>query len=217
MSSESDRRTFLATVGATAAAIALAADPLAAAELPVSKWDLAWLDAQRGKHRQVFDLGSRNPQTSGNPLRVVKNWLNAHHEVYGLPDSALSTCVGISSDAFPINASDPLWTAYPIGEHFQIKDPETGEWARRNLWLDAPKSGGPESSVRALQARGTIFWQCNNALNGVVQELATRTGGEIPKIRADLIAGLNPGVKLVPAHTMLLGLVQERHFTYEKL
>jgi len=30
------------------------------------------------------------------------------------------------------------------------------------------------------------------------------------------LAGLNPGVRLVPAHTMMIGLVQERGFTYEK-
>ena len=30
------------------------------------------------------------------------------------------------------------------------------------------------------------------------------------------IAGLNPGVRLVPAHVMGLGLAQERGFTYMK-
>ncbi len=36
-------------------------------------------------------------------------------------------------------------------------------------------------------------------------------------MRAALIGGLNPGVVLVPAHTMATGLIQERGFTYEKL
>jgi hypothetical protein len=34
-------------------------------------------------------------------------------------------------------------------------------------------------------------------------------------VRAELIAALNPGVKVVPARTMLLGLAQARGFTYE--
>jgi hypothetical protein len=36
-------------------------------------------------------------------------------------------------------------------------------------------------------------------------------------VRAELIAGFNPGVRLIPAHTMLLGLAQERGCTYEQL
>jgi hypothetical protein len=216
MAHRPDRRSFLAALSVSAASVAFTGE-LSGAERSASAWDLAWLDAFKGKHRQVFDLDGRHPQTTGNPLRVVKNWLNAHRDVYALNGSALDTCVGITSESFPLNASDPLWVSYPIGEHFQIKDPETGTWAKRNIWLDNPKSGGAESSIRALQARGTIFWQCNNALNGVVQELATVTGGQAEKIRADLIAGLNPGVRFVPAHTMLIGLVQERKFTYQKL
>ena len=95
--------------------------------------------------------------------------------------------------------------------------PNSNQWSKRNLWIDPTPGIGADATLRTLVGRGTILWQCNNALNGVVQELAQITGGEMPKIRADLVAGLNPWVKLVPAHTMLLGLVQERRFSYEKL
>jgi hypothetical protein len=36
-------------------------------------------------------------------------------------------------------------------------------------------------------------------------------------VRADLIAGLNPGVRLVTSHVMAIGLVQERGVTYVKM
>lgn len=36
-------------------------------------------------------------------------------------------------------------------------------------------------------------------------------------VRAELIAGLLPGVYLVPAHTMAIGLSQEHGCTYEAL
>jgi hypothetical protein len=48
-------------------------------------------------------------------------------------------------------------------------------------------------------------------------KLAAETGTPRQQVRADLVAGLNPGVKLVPAHTLLVGLAQERGFTYEKV
>jgi hypothetical protein len=216
-----NRRSFLGTVSllGIGAVATRASGPLyAQARAGSAPWDLAWLDDFNGQHRQVFDLDGRNPVTNGNPLVVVRNWLNAHLDVYSLSGASLNTCVGITSECFPMNASDALWTQYPIGEHWQIKDPDTGAWAKRNIWLDrkAPSSNA-DISVRGLQARGTIFWQCNNALNGVVYELAKITSGQTEKVRADLVAGLNPGVRLVPAHTMLIGLVQERKFSYQKL
>jgi hypothetical protein len=219
MSHHTTRRSFLSALGLTAAGLSILPHRLhAATEVPMqSKWDLSWLEVLNGKHRQVFDLGSRHPQKLGNPLRVPKNWLNAHHEVYGLSDNELNTCAGISYDAFPLNASDELWRAYPIGEHWQIKDPETDKWSMRNLWIDPTPGITADSTLKTLVSRGTIFWQCNNALNGAVSELAQITGKDVAKVRAEVVAGLNPWVKLVPAHTMLLGLVQERKFSYEKL
>jgi hypothetical protein len=218
MSAHSNRRSFLSRLGLGIASAALA--PTEAVAEPVATlapWDLSWLDQFNGKHRQIFDLDGRHPMTDGNPLRVIRNWLNAHRDVYSLSGKDLNTCIGITSESFPMNAGDALWTQYPIGEHWQIKDPETGTWAKHNLWLDKGPGGNAEASVRGLQARGTIFWQCNNALNGVVQELVTVTGGKPEKIRDDLIGGLVSGVKLVPAHTMLVGLTQERKFAYQKL
>ena len=68
-----------------------------------------------------------------------------------------------------------------------------------------------------MQARGVIFWQCNNALTGVAGVLARSTSQLPDVVKAELIAGLNPGVKLVPAHTMVLGLAQEHGCTYESI
>jgi hypothetical protein len=179
-------------------------------------WDLSWLDALDGKHRQVFDLGALDER--GGMLRVVANYLDAHREVYGLGFPDINTVVGIAYAAFPINASDALWRKYGIGEKWKVQDPGTGTWARRNVYLDAPETDpGHRYTVTTLRSRGTIFWQCNNALNGVAHELAAAAGAPVDTVRADLVSGLVPGVHLVPAHTMLLGLAQEHGCTYERL
>src|SRR5215211_7802810 len=120
-----DRRSFLATIsllGAGAMATRRPRSMFAEARVSRTSWDLAWLDDLKGQHRQVFDLDGRNPISEGNPLVVVRNWLNAHRDVYSLGGADLNTCVGITSECFPMNASDALWTQYPIGEHWQIKD-----------------------------------------------------------------------------------------------
>lgn len=217
------RRSFLGALAALSGTALLrraVANPAPLDRLPstttAGTWDLSWLDDLRGKHRQVFDLGTLDER--GSLLRVVANYLDAHREVYGLDFPDVNTVVGIAYAAFPINAGDALWAKYGLGERWKVRDPKTGSWARRNMYLEAPENAAAHRyTVTTLKSRGTVFWQCNNALNGIAHELAAATHAPFDTVRAELLGGLLPGVHLVPAHTMLLGLAQEHGCTYEKL
>lgn len=216
----SNRRTFLKSAGLAAASASFVASSAAADELPLapSDWDLSWLQTLKGKHKQVFDLGGRQLEFARSPLRVVRNYLNAHRDVFNLAYPDINTIVGITSEAFPLNASDDLWKTFAIGERWKIVDPWTNAPATRNIFYDIPAgSDGANASVKTLLGRGTMFWQCNNALNAVVDNLAAATSRPAADVRKEVVAGLLPHVKLVPAHTMLLGLVQQRGCSYEKL
>lgn len=217
-----NRRSFLTSLGAISGLTFLAktekleAMPsrIAAAASP---WDLSWLDAFKGKHRQLFDFGKADVSEESH-LLVVRNWLDAHKEVFGLESPEVNTIVGIAGHAYPLNASDSLWQSYPIGETWKIKDPKTGTWAKRNVYNDDDqKNGGGPFSISALAARGTAFWQCNNAFSFIVNSMAKTVGKPAEAVRAELLAGMMPGVHLVPAHTMLVGLAQEHGFTYESM
>ena len=208
----SNRRRFVGTLGALAGWLALEPD-VRPTHPQAQAWDLSFLDRLKGKHRQVFDLQNLEPG-----LRVVMNWLNAHEEVYGLRHPDLDAVVGIAGRGFPINASDSLYARYPIGELWKVTDPATGKPATRNIFLEGgatPRESG--AKVRPLGARGVIFWQCNNALHGVAAEVAEAVKAPESEVYATLKAGLNPGVIVVPAHTMLIGLTQERGCAYEAL
>ena len=165
-------------------------------------------------YRQAIDVGNMDV-SEDTPLRVPMNYLDAFRDVYHLEPPEVNVVIGIARVAFPINASDAIWEKYQLGERWNIKDPQSGKPATRNIFLGQP-TGGPGSTVRALQRRGVVFWQCNVALQAVTGQLARATGKPAADVRADLVAGLNPAVRLVPAHTMMIGLVQERGFTYEK-
>jgi hypothetical protein len=153
-----------------------------------------------------------DPTAEPSPFRLPRNYLDTFRDVYKLEFPDVQPIVGIAGRAFPANASDRLWEKYALGERSKIIDPVTKKPAVRNVFMDDSTLG-----VKALQARGTIFWQCNIALNNVAQQLAQARQLPVAEVRADLIAGLNPGVRLVPSHVMAMGLVQERGVTYVKL
>ncbi len=207
-----NRRSFvslLASIAGVAALDAQAPEP-GAAPRASGPWDLSWFDALKGRHKQMYDYGTFDLSADTRPLRFVKNYLDTYRDVFGLQAPDISTAVGISR-AIAINLSDAMWQKYKLGERYKIADPATKQPAVRNVFL----SDG-DTSVKAMQARGTAFWQCNVALELVSQQLAQASGTTAAEVRTDLVAGLNPGVHLVPSHVMAIGIAQEHGFTYMK-
>jgi hypothetical protein len=171
---------------------------------------LGWFDAFKGRHKQMYNYGTWDLSDDNRPLRFVKNYLDTYRDVFVLQSPDINTAVGVSR-AIAINLSDAMWQKYKIGERYKIADPATKQPAVRNIFL----SEG-DLSVKAMQARGTVFWQCNVALGLIAQQLAQASGTPAADVRADLVAGLNPGVRLVPSHVMAIGIAQEHGFTYVK-
>ena len=215
MSSAHGRRSFVSVLASFAGLAAVGSAREAAAgqaTLPVvAPFDMAWLDQMKGKHKQVYDLGSLELSEEPRPLRFGRNFLDTFRDTFKMEFPDINSAVGISGPAFPMNASDRLWVKYKLGERSKIIDPMTKQPAVRNIFVDMPDIG-----VKAMQARGTVFWQCNVALGNVAQQLANAFQMPVAEVRADLIAGLNPGVKLMPSHVLALALAQERGFTYMK-
>jgi intracellular sulfur oxidation DsrE/DsrF family protein len=208
------RRSFISAVvslAGVAAAQPSAAQGVSQTPKLQGNWDLSWLDQLKGAHKQLYDLGSHDLASDPRPLRFARNFLDTFRDVYRLEFPDINTAIGISGPAFPMNASDRLWAKYQLGERSKIVDPTTKQPAVRNIFLD-----GPDISIKAMQARGVVFWQCNVALGVVAQQLAAATQMPVEEVRADLTAGLNPGVRLMPSHVMALALAQEHGFTYMK-
>ena len=208
------RRSFISAVASLAGVAAAQSSAQGVSQTPnrpQGSWDLSWLDQLKGAHKQLYDLGSHDLASDPRPLRFARNFLDTFRDVYRLEFPDINTAIGISGPAFPMNASDRLWAKYQLGERSKIVDPTTKQPAVRNIFLD-----GPDISIKAMQARGVVFWQCNVALGVVAQQLAAATQMPVEEVRADLTAGLNPGVRLMPSHVMALALAQEHGFTYMK-
>jgi hypothetical protein len=211
------RRTFLATVAAAAGMTMLghvfSSRRIEAATPRAGAWDLAWLEQLTGKHRQVFEVGKL--EDIPGPLHVVANYLDAWRDAFHLEHPDVSTVVSIAGSGFPINASDAIWAKYKLADKWRLTDGAGKEGAAHNVFLKAPAGDPKRASVTGLQERGTIFTQCNFALKAVARELALATHQTADKVYEELAAGLNPGVRLVPANTMLVGLAQEHGCAYE--
>jgi len=177
------------------------------------KWDTAWLDGFKGRHKQLYDLMWHTLRP--NTLNPPTFYLDVHRDVSGLEFPDVNVVIGVNT-SWVLNASDALWEKYALGERSDVKDPATGKPALRNVYLGTGK-GDTRSSIRSLQTRGAVFIQCNVALQGAINGLAREFGKPVADMDAEVRAGLNPGVKIVPALTWAVGMLQERGFTYEKL
>jgi intracellular sulfur oxidation DsrE/DsrF family protein len=206
-----NRRAFIAHMASAAGLAAM--DRTDAAGQAATKWDLSWLGEFKGAHKQIFDYGSVDLSGDVAALRFVTNFLDAHRDLAAPAAVEVNALVGTMYSAFPFSVSDAVWKKYAIGERWKIVDPMTQRPAVRNIYLDdLPLT----QSIRKLQSRGVVFYQCNNALGNVVAMLSRETQIPARTIRAELLEGLNPGVRLVPAHVLMIGLAQERGFTYMK-
>lgn len=218
-----DRREFLGTLAAAGAASVVAPSIASASPSMVSiaaqqKWDLSWLETVKAKtHKQVFDIGTLETGPVS-PLHFLHFWLNAHHDVYGSTDTQLGAVVGIAGNAFPINFKDAIWAKYPLGDNWKVIDAATKVSSKRNTFANPAETGlAANWTVQKLQSRGVIFWMCNNALTLVTNMMADATKQKPEAVYAEFKAGMLPGVKLVPSHTMMLTACQEHGCAYQRV
>src|SRR5690349_21307900 len=160
---DSDRRAFLAQVGAGTLAL-LGTPALLGAESLVSSspFDDKWVDNLKGRYRQYFDGVTVN---DGFPLGFAMNWMDTMKSTYNLTDKDLNAVVGLRHFAIPIAYTDAIWAKYKLGEFAKVMDPATKQPATRNIYFNS-KPGDvmlPGMSIDKLQPRGVTFVVCNVA------------------------------------------------------
>ena len=209
MAGENRRREFLGQIAGGAAALAgiSIASPLAAADAfsPRFKTDGEfnddWTKKLDGKKlRTVFDAPEINSALALHQANAV---LDNYRDVVGIPEKDLGLVVVIRHRAIPMAFNDVIWEKYNAGVDLKMKDPTTGEPAKRNPFLHVSKDDkyglvGPETSLQGLYDRGVIFLGCNNAAMGWAYMLAKKTGAKVEDVRAEMKANLIPGMTLLP-------------------
>lgn len=216
-----DRRAFLTQLATGSAALAAGglathftasaaqAESVAAAD----EFSEAWLGRLTGKHRQFFDAITVN---GGFALAFAMNFLNSNNDTYKLPDNKLSAVVGLRHFSVPLAFTDDIWKRYKLGEFAELKDPATKAPSTRNFFYH-PHDGDllfPAMAIDKLFARGVQLTCCNVALT-VLSGLLAKNAGVTPEVaKKEWVAGLIPGVVLVPSGVLAVNRAQEKGCTY---
>ena len=216
------RRGFLGTIAAGTAAIGITAlaKPLRVTtepriSLPGSDDSgfEAWLGKIKGKHRQVFDAPDAN---HGFPLAWSRVFLMTNKAV-GAADDDVTAVVVLRHDAIPLGMGHDLWTKYKFGEAFKVDDEATKAPALRNPFFQ-PKEGEmklPGMAIEDLQKSGVLFGICDMALTFYSKHVfAAKMNMDADAIKKDWVAGILPGIQIVPSGVLAVNRAQEHGCTY---
>ena len=213
------RRRFLGTVATGAAAIGLAGlvAPFRSAALPKfsppGTEDASfekWLTQINGKHKQVFDAPGVNGAL---PLAWARVFLMTHNET-GTPDSDLSCVLILRHGGIPLAMEDRLWQKYNFGEVFKVNDDTTKKPMVRNVFYKEDVMPLPDMSIAGLQKHGVLIGVCAMAIKVYSMGVAKEMKMDAEEVRKDWIAGVLPGIQVVPSGVLAVNRTQEKGCTY---
>jgi hypothetical protein len=217
------RRDFLARVATTAAVVAAGSAgiaPIAAAmsadavrRPPGSPdFDDTWVARVRAAaHRAVFD----SPEVAdGLALGQAAVFMDNYREMFGTTDAETVPVIVMRHQGTVLAMGDALWEKYELGTRTKLKDPVTGEVARRNPFVNVGRDDqhaliDQDSTLPALRARGAVLLACNRALMHFAAQKAREMKLDVDEVKSEFRAGLVPGVILQPSGIYALVRAQE--------
>lgn len=211
-SSSTPRRDFLGTLAAAAAATGVGAmlprELRAIPATPVSDAQLeAWFGRLKGKHRMVFDAPEPNEGMSAIWPRVYLNTMEAAY-----PGEGASAIVILRHGGLPLALSDPIWAKYHLGEMFNIKAGDAP--ATKNIYATITGLPIPGLGIAELMKSGVLVGACDVALTVYSAGAAQKMGMDAAAVKKEWVAGLLPGVQVVPSGVLAVGRAQEYECKY---
>ena len=204
--SSTPRRGFLGRFAAAALGLgvtSLAPEAANAAALKPADPKLeAWFGKLTGKHRVVFDAPESN---SGFPAIWPRVYLLTTNASY--PGEGASTMVILRHEGLPLAFQDYLWSKYNLGEQFNIKMGDAP--ATKNPYATITGLPLPGLGIVELLKTGTLIGACDVAMTVYSSAVATKMKLDPAVVKKDWIAGLLPGVMLVPSGVMAVSRAQE--------
>ena len=114
-----------------------------------------------------------------------------------------------------------LWEKYKFGEFFKIDDPKTKAPSVRNMFwqpgpddFQVPGIGPVAIGINDLQASGVMFCACNMAITVLSTVVAQHMKLDAEEVKKDWVAGILPGIQVVPSGVWAVGRAQEHGCAY---
>jgi hypothetical protein len=213
-SANADRRAFLSKLAASAGGMALAGAALglpatllgeSAAQQPDGS---KWLVGLKAKHRQLVDAYAPN---DGLPLAFAYTFMSVQP-----PKDPGASVIVLRHMAMPLALDHALWAKYKIGEAIKVDDPTTKKPAVKNPFYHAAPGSllVDDMGIDKLQAKGVIFGACNVALHVLSEMFAPNAGVTKDVAAKEWLAGVIPGITVIPSGTWGVNHAQEAKCTY---
>lgn len=206
------RRGFVKSVAAGAAALLAVkwstarAETIAAVPPSTANPNDAWIQRITGKHRQVFDCTEVN---GGFGAVYALNFIETSKQASNLTDADHTAVLSYRHYAMPLVLNDEIWAKYKVGELIKVTDPATNAPATKNIFHTNIMLYPGVTYESMMADRPVIMTACNLALTVLSGFAAEAAGVTKEQARDDWIAGLLPGVVLVPSGVYALNRAQQ--------
>lgn len=202
------RRGFIGSVAAAAVGLGmtgLAADRALAESTSARAVDAqleAWFGKLQGKHRVVFDAPATN---NGMPVvwpRVYKMTTDGTY-----PSEGSSAMVIARHEGICLVLQDSIWAKYHLGEMFNVKNGAMA--ATSNPYAKITTLPLPDIGVTGMLKTGVLIGACDVALTVYSGMAAGKMKLDPATVKKEWVAGLFPGVQVVPSGVMAVARAQE--------
>lgn len=139
----------------------------------------------------------------------------------GVEEKDCTAVVILRHDAIPYAMEDSLWKKYNFGEVFKADDPATKAVADRNpFWKPKPGDfkipgvGEVAIGINELQESGVLFDVCDVAVTVYTAVVAEKMSLKADEVKKEWIAGVLPGIQVVPSGVWAINRAQEHGCSY---
>ncbi len=207
-----------ASVSGAGAALPAAVTPSAPPSAALPEWDMSWT-AKLRKYRTAYD----SPEIySGVALAYANSATQGYKDAFGTSDDFTPVLI-LRHAASVMTLDDAMWDRMELGKSRSMKDPSSGEPARRNPFLTYTKGDkfstvSAASSLSALMSQGAIVMACNYALRGVSSQLRQREPALSPEqALAEVHRHVIKGVYIMPNGVFAVAVAQDAGCNYMRV
>ena len=180
-----------------------------------------WFNKVKGKHKVVFDVPEPHEIF---PFAWPRVFLITNEQTGSKPHDC-GVVVVLRHNAIGYAMQSSLWEKYKMGDLFKAEDPKTKKPSLRNpFWQPAAgdfKIPGVNMEVKIgidqLQQDGVLFCVCGMAIQVLSAVAADMMRMDAEEVKKEWLAGVLPGIQVVPSGVWALGRAQEHGCGYIKV